>query len=100
MKSHRASRRLVRSPLDERGDRTTRTLDGHRNLRVVAVQYRPIDQQLVVDGVACEANHGVATHCAVSLVVHENGRQIGVTCTDKLPNEQCLSQQDLRIFLF
>ena len=75
-----ASRRPVEPSLHERCDRTTRTLDCHWDLHVITVQYGRVGQSLVVDGIARQRDHSVTTHRAVSLVVHEDGGQISVTC--------------------
>ena len=80
MESNSASRRPVRPSLNKRCDRTARTLYGHWNLVDVAVQSRGIDQPATVDRVACQGDHGVATHRAVTRVVHEDSRQVRITC--------------------
>ena len=85
MKANSARGRAVgrRASLDERSDRTTRTLDDHWNVEFVScVQSSGVDDPSPVHSVACQRNDGVTTHCAVAVVVHEDHRQIGVTCNN------------------
>ena len=74
----------VRSSLDERFDGSARTLDDNGDFQAVAVQSLSCaDQSPLVDGVACQRDDRVTTHRAVAGVVHEDDRQICVTCRDR-----------------
>ena len=72
--------RLVTAAFHKRRNWTARTLDGHRDVDVVAVEDGATEQESAVDGVASEGDDGVAAHGAVAFVVHEYRRHVGA-CT-------------------